>query len=218
MTDSSTDPTAPHPLDGTDPDQCYQIMMNERSILITARRESEDNLIKNIISLSSAMIVLMAGFTTQAEIEFSSTLIILFCFSLALSLAAIVFGMLENYFSSRAYLKQQALVEQFYSKVIAEFCEPNENKYVRRSQFAAFASFLISLLLIGAFSINVLIGTSHVQKSAAPAAPAAPASAATPAAAREVSADTVRRQDEISGTVDAAATAKKVIDAPRCDE
>ena len=38
-----------HPLDPCDPDQCYQTMMSERTALITARRESEDNLIKTVI-------------------------------------------------------------------------------------------------------------------------------------------------------------------------
>jgi hypothetical protein len=50
-----------HPLDNSDPDQCYAVMMSERTTLITAKRESEDNLIKTVVQLSSAMIVLAAG-------------------------------------------------------------------------------------------------------------------------------------------------------------
>jgi hypothetical protein len=51
-----------HPLAGLDPHACYQTMMTERTSLITARRESEDDLVKTIVQISTSLIALTAGF------------------------------------------------------------------------------------------------------------------------------------------------------------
>ena len=73
----------PHPLDDCDENECYKTMMAERTVLIAAQRDAQDNLIKTIIQLSSALIALMAGFITQSKLSLSASSKIVFSISLS---------------------------------------------------------------------------------------------------------------------------------------
>lgn len=145
--------------------------MSERTALITARRESEDNLIKTIIQLSSALIVLMAGFVSQAKVEISGLSSGLFAATIAGLVVAVISGLAEHYFASKAYLEQQKLVEDFYQKNISTFGEAPSNKWVRRSQVTAFTSFIAALLCVGIFAL-LKAGENNVEaeRTSAPAA------------------------------------------------
>lgn len=141
------------PLDGCDKDKCYEVMMAERSVLITSRRESEDNLIKTIIQISSALIAVMAGFVAQTDFVLSGIRETLFSISIAAMGLAMIAGLSEHFFSSKAYQEQQVMLEDFYGEYINEFTEAPSNKNVRRAQVAAFIFFVLSLGALGTFAI-----------------------------------------------------------------
>ena len=154
-----------HPLEGSDPDKCYEIMMAERATLISARRESEDNLIKNIITLSSGLIALMAGFVGQLSVDFSIVELGLFSFSMGTLVTAVIAGMAESYFSSKAYLAQQVMVEDFFSRKISDFSEPKANKFVRISQITSFVLFVIALISLATLAVSLAKDNSNVRQA-----------------------------------------------------
>ncbi|MEE9433302.1 MAG: hypothetical protein V3V15_03590 [Sphingorhabdus sp.] len=123
-------------------------MMAERTTLITARREAEDNLIKTVVQLSVAMIVILTGFITQSELTLSGTFYCLFLSSLVLFGLAIVAGLCEQWLSSKAYEAQQVMVEHYYTKKIAEFETPKETAWVRTAQTTALILFVAALLAL----------------------------------------------------------------------
>lgn len=170
-----------HPLEGSDLSECYKVMMSERTALITARRETEDNLIKTVIQLSSAMIVLMAGFVSQAETTFTGITTVLFVMIIVVLVLVITSGLTEQFYSSRAYLEQQALVESYYNREISSFDEPKANKFVRASQAVAFILFIIALILLGSFAILQVGGETDAKQteSASTASTASTSTAST---------------------------------------
>ena len=188
-----------HPLDDSDPDQCYKVMMAERTVLITARREAEDNLIKTIIQLSVALIVLMAGFITQADVSISEHTRILFGATIILFGLAIIMGLSEQWLSSKAYEQQQQLVEDFYNRKIAEFSPIRISNYVRATQTFALALFVIALAILSIFAFmqagaktddkqrdpTATASSSSSSSSSSSAAAASAASSAAAAAAAE---------------------------------
>ena len=127
-------------------------MMSERTALITARREAEDNLVKTVIQLAAALLALLAGFVSQAKLDLSFLDVALFGIVLVALAVSIIAGLWEQRFSSQAYLEQQKLVEDYFQRRIAEFDEPSANKSVRRAQAVAFASFVAALLCLGSFA------------------------------------------------------------------
>lgn len=202
-----TESAPPHPLDGCDPTECYQTMMAERTALITARRESEDNLIKTVIQLSAALLALLAGFISQAKITLSLLTLTLFACALAALAVAIIAGLWEQRFASKAYLDQQKLVEDYFQKNIAEFEEPPANKSVRRAQTTAFITFVSALLCLGIFAF-VEARESYVEaKGAATSA----ATASTEADRRWIQG----RSGEIRGSEHATASPSKEVGGVR---
>lgn len=150
----------PHPLDGCDAEELYKVMMSERTELIKARRESEDNFVKTIIQLSSALLVLLAGFSVNSKDKLNLSSETLFQFCAIATMAAIIFGLLEHHFSSKAYQRQQELLESYYSKNIKAFSEPIENFYVRLLHILQFLAFALALLLVAIFASSQ-VGENH---------------------------------------------------------
>ncbi|WP_417618906.1 hypothetical protein [Parasphingorhabdus sp.] len=140
-------------------------MMAERATLISARRESEDNLVKNIITLSSGLVALMAGFVGQLSVNFSTLEFVLFSFSIGILVFAIIAGMAESYFSSKAYLAQQVMVEEYYSRIISKFEEPKANRFVRISQIISFVLFVIALISLAALAVSLAKDNSNVRQT-----------------------------------------------------
>ena len=223
----------PHPLDPCDPEECYKTMMAERTALITARRESEDNLIKTIVQVAAALIVLMAGFVSQAKVEITGWSLILFGITLVAMIAAIVAGLTEQYFSSKAYLEQQGLVEDFYQKKIWTFGDPPSNKWVRKAQVTAFSCFIAALVsaaifaLVKAGDVNVEVertptsieakGADNAATHANTNSATAPTSAAPSSPTRaDRSGNRKGSSNEVGGAIDAttAPTEKELRPAP----
>jgi uncharacterized membrane-anchored protein YhcB (DUF1043 family) len=141
-----------HPLDGCDEDEIYKVMMSERTELVKARREAEDAVVKTIIQISSALVALIAGFISQANVHIGQGLAKYLVFVVVALICALTVGLLEQYLSSKAYEAQQKLVEDYHQKKIAEFDEPRENGWVRRCQKVAFVAFVVGLILLGLFA------------------------------------------------------------------
>ena len=187
-------------LDGCDLDECYKTMMAERTDLIKARREAEDNLVKTVVQLSATLIALIAGFITQTSVVISYKFLPLLMLALILLLVALSSGLSEHVFSSKAYLAQQQAVEKFYTRQINEFSEPAANKWVKRCQITSFSTFIIALLALGSFSVLQVGEKSRDQHTTCPttSSSAATAAASTVAASLDVSRQ-LRRQGNRQG-------------------
>jgi MFS family permease len=192
-------------------------MMSERTALITARRESEDNLIKTIIQLSAALLALLAGFISQAKIRPSALSLSLFGAALFALAIAIVTGLLEQRFSSQAYLEQQKLVEDYFQKKISTFDDPPANKLVRKAQAGAFVSFLVALICLGIFAFAEARNSYVEAKGAASTSAAATSTtSATSSSSSSSSSQKDRRRiqrgrGEVGGANNAAAATAKEI-------
>ena len=154
--------------------------MAERATLITGWREAEDNLVKNVIQLSSALVALMTGFIAQTNFSLARYVFWLFSIAIILLGVSIAFGLTEQFLSSRAYLAQQKMLEQYYTKKISEFSEPLINRWVRFSQGGAFLSFALALVMIGIFAVLQAGDKTDVrQKQPTTATSSSPAAATT---------------------------------------
>lgn len=145
-----------HPLDGADEEKCYDIMMAERTALHTAKRASEDELIRTIVKLSSASLLLIPGLvlTRGSEaIRSVSVLLEIGAFSFAVALVA---AMAEQYVSSLAYERQIKISQRFYQRVSLETEDVKLNRGVRIIQTTAFALFIVGVLVsaVGVFQLG----------------------------------------------------------------
>ena len=145
--------------------------MSERTDLIKARREAEDNLVKTIVQLSATLIVLLAGFLTQTSVRIYSGNSWMLAVVVLLLIFSLVAGLSEHIFSSKAYLAQQILVEKFYNKEINDFSEPSANRWVRRFQVSAFIFFVGSLSILGFFAFSQMRDKIYEQATATATAP-----------------------------------------------
>ncbi|WP_222926977.1 hypothetical protein [Sphingomonas gilva] len=152
--------------------------MAERTALITAGRESEDNLIKTIIQLASALVALMAGFITQKQLDFSIQGFLIFSVSISFFVISIIAALTEQFFSAQAYRQQLKLLEDYYGKVTDSFSEPAANKWVRKAKVTAFACFLIAILTLAILAVLQARGVNDGKRP-----PATPTTTTTPTAA-----------------------------------
>lgn len=174
----NTESCARHPLANVDEYERYKTMMAERADLIKARRESEDNLVKTLVQISSVLIVLIAGMLTQKGVFLapdSGGYLIIAIFLLIMTL---VFGLAEQVFSSKAHSAQQKIVEAYYSLKICTYAEPIENVGVRWSQRLAFSAFLASLAFFGIFS-KIQVDNPPYDRTDTSASAASPAATST---------------------------------------
>lgn len=123
---SVSDSMTSHPLDDCDPAECYQTMMSERTELIKARREAEDNLVKTIIQLSSGLVVLLAGFSVQSTVSLSGFVYVLFVIAtvgLAISVSA---GLTEHYFFRKLILLSNSWLSSILASRFHRFLNPEK--------------------------------------------------------------------------------------------
>lgn len=146
--------TDTHPLDGKDEWECYDQHIAERNRLIEGKRNSEDNFIKTVIQLSSAIALLVPGFLYSQERMSSqpSNLIIL---GLSLIFLSLLAGLSEKFLSSLAYAKQIQKTDEYYKKKTSDVSPPALSKIVAICLFSTFATFLGGVLVI---SVALLIG------------------------------------------------------------
>jgi hypothetical protein len=139
--------------------------------------------------------------------ELSLPSVALFGVALMALAAAIICGLLEQRFSSEAYLAQQKMVEDYFQKKVAEFSEPATNRSVRKAQTAAFISFVVALLLLGAFAFVEARDNYVKAQESGTSSKGAAASATASTATTSVQG---RQRRAIGGTVNAASPSKEV--------
>lgn len=193
-----------HPLDGSDPEECYKVMMSERTELIKARREAEDNLIKTIIQISAALIALLAGFAAQTNAKIDEDLFKYVIISVCFLSVSLIGALSEQIFASKAYSEQQVAVEQYYQKLVSNFQDPPSNKHVRRLQKLSFSCFVIALISLGLFAALQARTKLYVRQKE---------SSASAAAAAAAKADRTRREsakgNAVSSTKHASTTSQE---------
>jgi hypothetical protein len=121
-------------------------MMAERTALITAKRETEDELVRTLIKLSSASLLLIPGllFAKEGNTEF--------IVNGWLELGAIAFvlcllcAMLEQFLSSKAYDRQIKISMDFYQKRSEKTSDEVFSACVRWTQSIAFLLFAIGIV------------------------------------------------------------------------
>ena len=92
-----------HPLDDADPDKCYDAVIAERNLLITAKRTAEDELVKSIVKLSAAALLLIPGFLIGKKVWLAWSLeVILIVIGIVSLMLSMLMGMLEQFLSSVA--------------------------------------------------------------------------------------------------------------------
>ncbi len=139
----------PHPLKGADLDKCYDVMMAERTALITAKRETEDELIRTLIKLSSASLLLIPGLLFAKDATIASMMnewlrvgAMLFVFSL-------LTAMLEQFLSSKAYDRQIKISVDYYQQKSTVTSDEKFSNWLRLSQTFAFAFFAAGVFSSG---------------------------------------------------------------------
>jgi hypothetical protein len=150
-----------HPLDNSDPDQCYAVMMSERTTLITAKRESEDNLIKTVVQLSSAMIVLAAGLANQLDLIRTQTSLALFTAGLIVLSLSILAAVGEQRLSAKGYERQVEEVVAFYTKNKSTIEIPKINAWIERAMNLSLGLFVVGLAIVAIFAINLASEQRH---------------------------------------------------------
>ena len=146
--------TEAHPLDGRDEWECYDQHIAERNKLIEGKRNAEDNFVKTVIQLSSAIALLVPGFIVAQPQNLGepSTLLV---FGLILVFLALLAGLSEQFLSSLAYGKQIKKTDDYYLKKTSDVSPPALSKLVGITLFLAFATFLAGVLVT---SIALLTG------------------------------------------------------------
>lgn len=143
-----------HPLDGRDDWECYDQHIAERNKLIEGKRSAEDNFVKTVIQLSSAIALLVPGFiiSQRQPVLTASPLLIA---GLVLIFCALLSGLSEQFLSSLAYGKQIEKTDDYYEKRTSDVSPPALSKAVAVVLFSAFAFFLVGVLVL---SVALLIG------------------------------------------------------------
>jgi hypothetical protein len=165
-----------HPLDKADPEKCYDAMIAERNLLITAKRSAEDELVKSIVKLSSAALLLIPGFVIGSKLPldtFWSAL--LMGVGIVFLLAAMMTGMLEQFLSSVAYDKQIEIITRYYDRLGKETFDPKSASRVRYAQVGTFTFFALAVLSLSAgLSTIAWRGTVSQRPSPSPPRPSEP--------------------------------------------
>lgn len=136
----------PHSLSHLTNKECYDLLIAERASLVAARQVREDGLIGTITQVSSAALLLIPGTLASAsKIPNFSTAPILYLGIIGF-FVALCSSLLEQWFSGKAYQKQQEVTEAYYLRKSEQTYDEISEKRVRRTQIAAFVSFGLALL------------------------------------------------------------------------
>lgn len=143
-----------HPLDGKDEWDCYDQHIAERNKLIEGKRSSEDNFVKTVIQLSSAIALLVPSFIVSQPERVSKPSALLVA-GLIMIFLALIGGLSEQFLSSVAYRMQIEKTDDYYAKRTSDVSPPAMSKAVAVALFATFLFFLSGVLVL---SIAILTG------------------------------------------------------------
>lgn len=143
--------SSPHPLDGRDDRECYDVMMAERNALVAAKRETEDELVKGIIKLSSGALLLVPGIAVSSEIRIDPHLAVaLVLLGLFFFAGALLAGVVEQRLSSVAYDKQIEVTVSYYQKKTIETHDEKSSRHVKIALVTTFVLFCSAVTISAA--------------------------------------------------------------------
>lgn len=141
------DPPA-HPLAHVTPEKCHELLMAERNLLVTAKADRENELVRTIIQVSSAGLLLIPTVVASKEIQIprfdDAKIFYLGLISLAVSL---VMAIIEQHLSSRAYARQIEIVFDYYTKKSDNDHDSKSVNAVRWTRTIALALLSIGIVL-----------------------------------------------------------------------
>ena len=134
--------------------ECYDQHISERNRLIDGKRGAEDNFIKTVIQLSSAIALLVPGFmlTLSGEGHNPSKLLLT---GLGLIFLSLLAGLSEQFLSSLAYGQQIKKTDDYYTKKTSDVSPPALSKVVQASLLIAFVTFLCGVVTL---SLSLIFG------------------------------------------------------------
>lgn len=137
-----------HPLKEIDDRECYDILMRERTLLISAKRESENELIRTLVKLSSAAALIVPGviFSSDGLSIPEESKQFLF-FGIIAFVMSLIFALTEQFFSSLAYNAQTRVTIKFYQKESEEIESWAWSRTVFFFWILAFVFFIIGVSL-----------------------------------------------------------------------
>jgi hypothetical protein len=150
-----------HPLDGSDEDKCYDVLLSERNSLLSAKRSAEDEAVKGIIKASSAILLLIPSALITWNVPISDFQIKLISAGAALILIALISAFSEQMLSSWAYNKQIATVTSYYQRLSKDVSHKLSGRLVTLALIVSYTSFTIgvtatSLALLSVAKVQVM--------------------------------------------------------------
>lgn len=136
-----------HPLDGKEEWECYDQHISERNRLIEGKRSAEEQFVKTVIQLSSAIALLVPGFLTASS-EGPRVPSCSLVAGLVFIFLSLTFGLIEQYISSVAYSRQIEKTDAYYLRKISDVSPPAFSKIVSTCLLLCFICFLMGILLL----------------------------------------------------------------------
>lgn len=135
-----------HPLDACDPTDMYRWYTDARQKLVDSKKQTEENLIADIVKISAAsLLVIPAGtaiFVKDSALEVQQLWIIVGIFLLTFSL---VLAVTSRLMSANAYAKTEQSLKEFYEKRSAEVTMP-KFKPLKMVLYGSVICFLLGLI------------------------------------------------------------------------
>jgi hypothetical protein len=121
-------------------------MMAERTALITAKRETEDELVRTIIKLSSASLLLLPSLLFLQKDNIIIYLNIWLIIGAISFTACLLCAMLEQFLSSKAYDRQIRISMSYYRRLSTITSDEIFSACVRWTQTIAFGLFAFGII------------------------------------------------------------------------
>lgn len=140
-----------HPAAHVPVDKRHQLLISERNLLVTARAERQNELVKTITQLSSGAILLIPTVLLTKDVSvprFGDAKA--FYVGLALLAGSLVLSVLEQHLSAWAYSEQEKVVIDYYLLKSERDHAVEAAAWVRWSRTGAFIAFVAGLCLAGA--------------------------------------------------------------------
>lgn len=138
----------PHPLAQVEPGQRHELLMAERGLLVAAKADRENELVRTIIQVSSAALFLVPAIITTKDVSIPrlSDAVLLYS-GLTLIGASILLSVAEQHLSSNAYARQIDIVFDYYTLKNDYDCHEGSLRWVRWSRISALGSFSLGIIL-----------------------------------------------------------------------
>jgi hypothetical protein len=169
-----------HPLDGSDEDKCYDVLLTERNNLLAAKRTAEDEAIKGIVKAASAILLLVPGALITWKVPISSNQLQLLSIGTGLLLLSLIAAFSEQLLSSWAYNRQIATVTAYYQRTSRIVAHKLSGRMVMVALLLSYAAFTVGLSTTSLALFSVAKDQVMAQKPTPPTPPRPPSPQQTP--------------------------------------